>query len=43
MHIDAVVQKRDVISDKALENAVKKINDFIEPTLQTIKLAFIAC
>ena len=38
-HIDLVVQKRDVISDKALEDAVKKINDFIAPTLQTIQFS----
>jgi len=38
-HIDLVVQKRDVISGKALEDAVKKINDFIAPTLQTIQFS----
>lgn len=38
-HIDVVVQKREVMSDKALEDAVKKINDFIAPTLQTIQFS----
>ena len=38
-NIDAVAQKREVVSDKALEDAVKKINDFIAPTLQTIQFS----
>ena len=34
--IDPVAHKREVISDKTLKDAVKKINEFIAPTLQTI-------
>lgn len=38
-YIDKVAIKKEVISDKALEDAVKKINDFISPTLQTIQFS----